>query len=488
MGCAMSLPRCERAPDALAQGHPRGADASNDVVTAANRAPDAGSTERVALPPGWRAVDGGYVHTVVRSGEPYVSRNEQRGGYTLDAGLRRTSEEVFTTVPPQATIVMRPSGFQCHPTTFCVHGARRAAPGVAAAAGASRCAPTSGVKPEHLIGAGSRGQLDIEATRRERQAFRGDVCCYEWRRFCGGGRLLMRKGRAIVAESVVRGPLVATPAGIDGSAIQRESAEARRALAAQWARAASFEHASIASFDEALAELAALGAPASLLDVTRRCRGDEVRHAEALYGLASALAGVTLGPGEPSVSARAPRDLVGFARALFVEACANETIAVAHAQAALDAATIEPSVAALLRGVVDDELTHMELAWRTLAWCVSAGGDAVRAVIDVELAALERSLEGEPTSTDDGLDADLRARWGLLAAPTQERVRCACVRGVIVPCAEALLHRRHGADVEGSAPRVPLTCGARSARLAAVPSAARSLCGFEAPMPSGSAV
>ena len=38
----------------------------------------------------------------------------------------------------------------------------------------------------------------------------------------------------------------------------------------------------------------------------------------------------------------------------------------------------DPAVISFLKGVIRDESRHAELAWKTLKWCLSKGGEAVR--------------------------------------------------------------------------------------------------------------
>jgi hypothetical protein len=243
----------------------------------------------------------------------------------------------------------------------------------------------------------------------------------------------------------VRAPWVAQDAPVDRAleAALREAlgdADDRATLAARWAQEASFEHGSVRSFDEALAALEALAAPGDIVAETRRARDDEVGHAQALFGLASALAGVALGPGPLALAPAAIPSRAEFARALFVEACVNETLAVSQAQAALTDPAIAPPIAAILASIVQDECAHVELAWRTLAWCLRSGDEAVYAAVADELAAFESTLEVAGAPWDD-LSPSLGSRGGLLPLRARNRVRALSAREIIVPCARALLER-----------------------------------------------
>jgi hypothetical protein len=452
-GCAVSA-GCDERPQRSRPPIESASDASRSIESLGDR----GALMARPLPPGWRAVDGGYAHTVVRSGGVELDRSPSNRGYTRVRSVRRITEEVFTTTPPsplETTSILGHSGGGCEPTTFCVHGERATPASADAVASAARCAQSSTVEPQFLLGSTGRGELDIATTREERQSFRGDVCCYQWHRFCGGGRLLLREGRAIVPETVERGRARTARSTVASASIAALSLGDRARLAAHWAREASFEQASIASFADALGDLTALSAPASLIDATRAAARDEARHARVLYALASALAGVELGPRRAPIAAAPAKDLVSFARALFVEACVNETIAVAQLREAIRAPEIEPTLRDVLRGVVEDELAHMELAWRTLAWCVVEGGDAVRDAIEEELGALLGSIEEHRAPPLCEEDVELLARWGITSAEASERARFTCVREVVVPCARVLVQQRERWSRGEGQPEVP---------------------------------
>lgn len=449
LGCALSVPRCRPQSEANAQSVP----ADSGVIVAR---PDARSSRDASvitallgntptLPPGWRAVDGGFVHQVTTFGPMVTNRIEESShtAYVYRQSPERRMVEVFSaTVPPSGTGVspFAHSGHGCEPTILCEHGGR-AIPRSPSGAG-PRCAPRSTRQPEFSPGSSGSGTLLPEVTRQERRDHRGDVCCYEWRRFCGGGRLLVAHGELVLAETVTleNTPIDSRLADALAPWLSALSSADRAALAARWAREASFEHASVWSFDRALAELSSLGAPRSIVQQTRDARADERRHATALYGLASAIAARALGPTHTIIRHDALRSLAEFTRSLFVEACVNETIAIAHTREALAAPQIAAPVASVLESIVDDELRHMELAWKTLAWCVRVGGDEVRAVIEEELRALVRSSDAlvEPQSSDELADS-LAREWGLLSQSARSSVASQCARDVIVPCARALL-------------------------------------------------
>jgi hypothetical protein len=178
------------------------------------------------------------------------------------------------------------------------------------------------------------------------------------------GRVLSFEGRpclASVLSGAVRRPL-------------REDPE----LGLEWLRAGLEEHSSIAAFVRLAFELVELGAPRALVTRSLRAANDEVRHAASCFGLASAHLGRELWPGALPVPARAREaDLVTLAVEALTDGCFGEGVAARLAQ--LRAHSSEDPVArAVHREIARDEARHAELAWSTLRWCLSAGGDRVR--------------------------------------------------------------------------------------------------------------
>lgn len=249
------------------------------------------------------------------------------------------------------------------------------------------------------------------------------------------GRPLVVAGCARTARTVVRDDWVASLAprthGLD---------EARRGrLAEAWARDGALEHASIASFARWILELVACGAPAALVEEAQRALNDEIEHARLCYGLATAYAGRSLGPG-PLVSALAPlpaANLSDLAVSTFLEGCVNETIAAVQAGLAA-ALCVDPEVRRVLARIAADETRHAALAWRALAWALESGRADVRQTIERALdTALARAPDG---GVDDAGDRD-RGRLStmdLRAAATET------LRAVVVPRARQLLKNVEG--------------------------------------------
>ncbi|MES2645117.1 MAG: ferritin-like domain-containing protein [Myxococcota bacterium] len=247
---------------------------------------------------------------------------------------------------------------------------------------------------------------------------------------CDYGRPLVLGGRPRLARLArVRGwaDAAASTSRTAGAPAEAPSPEApsRAALAETWARIGLAEHASVASFSRFALELLALGAPAALVTGAHAAALDEVRHAKLAFGLASAYAGDTLGPGPlPLGDLVLHADLVAFAEATAREGCVAETLSALQMAEARDRAT-DPEVRAVLTGIARDEARHAALAWKTVRWAIDAGGEPVR-------AAVARALAIQPSVPGDDVA-------GLLPpAVARETIRRGWAE-VVAPAAAALL-------------------------------------------------
>ncbi|MGZ5967700.1 MAG: ferritin-like domain-containing protein, partial [Polyangiales bacterium] len=181
---------------------------------------------------------------------------------------------------------------------------------------------------------------------------------------------------------------------------------------------AAAEHASIASFARVSLALLAHGAPADLIADTHRAALDEIEHARTLYRLAAG--DVPLGPAalamEPFVVPSLPELIVST----FEDAC------VAEARGALSLVRLaederDPEIALIFRQIHEDELRHVVLAWRTLAWAIACEGEAGVNLLETKLASLSEAED-------------------------------AIVREVVRPCATALLSSARRAARSDSRP------------------------------------
>jgi hypothetical protein len=263
-------------------------------------------------------------------------------------------------------------------------------------------------------------------------------CCYvaAAAELLCGGRPFIVNGAArtaeIAARSDWRSPLSPDLSGLDDAD--------RAALAFAWARDALDEHASVASFARFAIELLAVGAPAELVLAAQQAMGEEIRHAELCFGLASAYAGADLGPTTlPAPGALGDRtSLSEVAAAVVREGCVGETLAAFGALAARDVA-VDPAVRASLEEISRDEIAHAGLAWRFVAWALAEGDAAVtQAVESAFAAALATPIE----IRDDGRGSPQGSRaeaHGRLSVDGRRAALAEAMRDVVRPCARTLL-------------------------------------------------
>ena len=131
-----------------------------------------------------------------------------------------------------------------------------------------------------------------------------------------------------------------------------------------FAEAAHLEAASIVAFERLATELASLGAPHALVDGALASRDDEVRHARMTAKAAKRRGGT---PVAPVIEPATNRTMLDIALENAVEGCVRETYGalVAHHQAQ---AARDPSIAAMMRTIAEDETRHAGLAWDVAAW------------------------------------------------------------------------------------------------------------------------
>jgi hypothetical protein len=188
----------------------------------------------------------------------------------------------------------------------------------------------------------------------------------------------------------------------------------------------------MASFCRFALELMAFGGPPELVQAAQQAALDEAEHAKLGFTIASELAAHPVGPGAlPLGDAVAiETDLGRFAASVAIDACVNETLAVLVAAEQLAQAT-DPAVRAALEIVVRDETRHAELAFRTLAWAVSSGGDPVRRAVRTALA--------QHRLPEDSGSKVVAPSHGLLAPEVRQRVMQAGWEQVVRPCLASVL-------------------------------------------------
>lgn len=269
----------------------------------------------------------------------------------------------------------------------------------------------------------------------------GDQCCYAvTETFCGVGRPFMVEGRARIAE------LDAPMAGVDARRfgwtsedvrpdVRHLTALERSALAGRWSSDALLEHASVASFARFALDLLSVGAPPELVADAFRAALDEIDHARLCFALSSSYRGAPVGPGRLNVgsSPHIAPDLVTLGVRAFEEGCVGETIAALVAAEQLERST-DPAVRLVLGRIASDEARHAELAWRTVAWTIREGGQAVADSIRSAAASLRA-----PRASAEDVRPPRLERHGWLAEPARQEVFREGLRDIVLPCAGALL-------------------------------------------------
>jgi hypothetical protein len=211
--------------------------------------------------------------------------------------------------------------------------------------------------------------------------------------------------------------------------------QGRRVLAEQWARDGLDEHASVAAFARHVMELMALGAPPELVQGAQQALADEIAHARACFGLASAYAGRSVGPGAMSMQGAMPAVVSeeGVLEGLIREGCVGETLASLMAAEARDAAR-DPVLVRVLDAIVEEEAQHAQLAWATLRWMLDRGDEGLRQHARRVFADALSRVGSERGHVDESL----RTR-GRLSAAEKSALAQKVAREVITPAANAVL-------------------------------------------------
>jgi hypothetical protein len=217
------------------------------------------------------------------------------------------------------------------------------------------------------------------------------------------------------------------------------------ALARAYALDGCEEHASVAAFARLTLHLLSAGAPPELVEIAHRASLDEIRHARTCFALARRYGGAPLGPGPLKLEGLfsgaldAPgASLPEIAALCAEEGCVGETLGVLLASEALARAR-DPLVREVLSRMLDEETSHVELAWRVVSWCILQGGEPVRRAVAQAIrrgVAATRAIE---VKRYDGVDLDA---WNAHGRVTCDQARAAAERGiveVVEPCARVLL-------------------------------------------------
>ncbi|WP_434391418.1 ferritin-like domain-containing protein [Melittangium boletus] len=170
-----------------------------------------------------------------------------------------------------------------------------------------------------------------------------------------------------------------------------EVLEADDVLGAFMAHGAWMEAASVPAFLRLAEELAAHGAPDTLVRAARRSAGDEVRHARVMGALAQRH-GARIP--EVEVTPFTPRSLEELLVENAIEGCVRETYsALSTGWRARHAGDVELRQA--LRSIARDEVRHAELAWAVDAWGGERLSSSARVQVRQSRRDTLRELEAE---------------------------------------------------------------------------------------------
>lgn len=242
-------------------------------------------------------------------------------------------------------------------------------------------------------------------------------------------------GRPYIAEDRIRVASItdtdAWLAPIDVPSLAEIDPAQRAALAEFWTTAALSEHSSVAGFHRFALDLLAHGAPPELVMRAQRAAIEELEHARACFGLASAYAGRAIGPGPMPLGSVAPvaSTLAELAAWTVHEGCVGETVAAWLASEIHEHAQ-DPVVREVMAKIAREEAEHAELAWATLRWALAAGGEEVRRAIAEAFASARVAppKHGAAPLPSHGLLADASVEASVRAAFSE----------VVQPCGRAL--------------------------------------------------
>lgn len=166
----------------------------------------------------------------------------------------------------------------------------------------------------------------------------------------------------------------------------------RHALEALWLHDAQKEHASVPAFSRISWLLAAVGAPAELMEWSHRAALEEIEHTRLCFALAAGYAG-------RSFTVEAMPDLliggldmksdplITLANESILDGCQLEDF---NADVASACATVceEPSTRAVLEQIAREERSHADFSWALLEWLLQRNPGKIYPVIEKSLAEL----------------------------------------------------------------------------------------------------
>ncbi|MBA3453462.1 MAG: hypothetical protein H0T42_10255 [Deltaproteobacteria bacterium] len=154
-----------------------------------------------------------------------------------------------------------------------------------------------------------------------------------------------------------------------------------RAVRDHFTSSAQFEMSSVWTFLRLAEELAAVGAPATLIAAALDAADDEVRHAELCAGAAGGaeLSPLPMSMARPRFTARSTEALAILAAEAWCDGALNEGAAAEEAR--LAAAETTGATRSMLASIAQDEARHAELSWAVLAWLFEVAPASTRAAI-----------------------------------------------------------------------------------------------------------
>ena len=200
----------------------------------------------------------------------------------------------------------------------------------------------------------------------------------------GSGRPHRIDGAVAIAE-----PTAELECAIDPSLESALGRSERKALGRLWLEDARLEHSAVSAFLTLAGELAALGAPPSLVRRAIDAARDETAHTRLCLEAARRHTGLawTLPPFRPT---EAPRHSIdALVRESWEDGCLGEGIA---AQAACEGAAHcrDPWTRSTFETIARDESRHADLAWRILEWCLALPGAAGEEARNALSSAIDR--------------------------------------------------------------------------------------------------
>jgi hypothetical protein len=207
--------------------------------------------------------------------------------------------------------------------------------------------------------------------------------------------LLLHVARDGSTEQTAVGEPVVTSQGCAGRRptclVAAPPSSARSALGRYFAGLAHLESAAVVAFAILERELGERGAPAELIEASRKALGDEVRHADIMGRLARRFEAQ---PAPVELKKRRQRSLLEIALENATEGCVRETYAAlqAHYQAT---AADDPEVRGAWAIVAPEETEHAELSHALHRWLMQKLSEEEREQVDGAIRQTLRALESE---------------------------------------------------------------------------------------------